>query len=109
MRTPKWSSAAVAISTMASESTSRSSMKLLVGVTSPTGTPAISFTIVASPLRMSCWVMCGAPLRENGLWDADDLAGEGETRAECEQQSGLAASYLTGRDKTRKRERYRRG
>ena len=45
--------AATAISTIDSESMSRSSTKLLLGVTSSAGTPAISSTISPSPARIS--------------------------------------------------------
>src|SRR5881409_2400497 len=46
---------------MDSESMSRSSTKLLLGVTSSAGTPAISSTISPSPARISCSFMPLAP------------------------------------------------
>ena len=55
--TPNLSCAATAISTIDSESMSRSSTKLLLGVTSSAGTPAISSTISPSPARISWSVM----------------------------------------------------
>src|SRR4029077_4948490 len=62
--TPNLSWAATAISTIDSESMSRSSTKLLVGVTSSAGTPAISSMISPRPCRISCSVMLIAPCRE---------------------------------------------
>src|SRR3954447_6829113 len=107
MRTPKWSSAAVAISTIESESTSRSSMNDLGGVTSPTGTPAISFTIWARPARMSCSVMVlfsldGAEPYGSGVSrNADDWAGIGEPCSEREQHHGVATGEIPGCDEPR--------
>src|SRR3954463_3651538 len=107
MRMPNLSSAAVAISTIDSESTSRSSRKVFSGVTSPTGTPAISFTIWASSARISCCDMRSPCSVLRGSGDADDLSGVGETGAEGEEQGETAAFHLAGADQARQREWHR--
>src|SRR6266704_760708 len=55
---------------MDSESMSRSSTKLLLGVTSSAGTPAISSTISPSPARISCSFMPLAPCLMCSYWSA---------------------------------------
>src|SRR6478736_536322 len=97
------------ISTIESESTSRSSVNDLSSWTSPAGTPATSLTISARPARTSSVVgMDGAPCRceKCGLqgirggvaasWQDDHLSGEDQSGAEPDDQAGLAAVRLAG-------------
>src|SRR3954468_7041419 len=63
MRTPKRSSAATTISTIESESTSRSPMNPFSGWTVLAGMPAISSTIVARSVWMSVLVAMAELLR----------------------------------------------
>src|SRR5690348_7621152 len=101
--TPNFSSAAIATSTIDSESTSRSSTKLLSSVTSSGCTSATSLRIVARPDRMSSsFAMClpfgvlpvddgvverrPGGRRENESGGEHDLRRVGETGTEPEQQ-----------------------
>src|SRR6202041_1931363 len=77
--TPNLSWAATAISTMDSESMSRSSTKLLLGVTSSAGTPAISSTISPIPARISCSFMPVAPCLKCSYWSAAPRRGGGSS------------------------------
>src|SRR5688500_9199744 len=118
MATPNLSSTAVAISTIDSESTSRSSVNDFSGVASAGVTPATSSRISARPVWMSSRLTRG-PLSRVGRWDTtgvppmsgtvgpgpgggeassrqdDDLAGEGEAGAVAEQQGDVAGLGLT--------------
>src|SRR5450755_3714415 len=119
MRTPNFSSAATTTSTIDSESTSRSSVKLLSSWTSAAGMPATSFTISARPARISCSdrAMSVAPY---GGWreytgriaegtcsrsgNLDDLSSVGEAGAESDKQGGLAADQFAAFAQRRQRE-----
>src|ERR1700761_5091291 len=109
--TPNLSWAATAISTMDSESMSRSSTKLFSGVTSSAGTPAISSTISPRPCRIS-WSLSAicllSPIKVVGSAAAartrwaearsgyrDHLRGVAHARAEAHQQHRTAGSQLT--------------
>src|SRR4051794_21594565 len=125
MATPNLSSTAVAISTIDSESTSRSSVKDFSGVASAGVTPATSSRISASPAWIS-WVLAnvGSSLSQGGgvpggpppssgtgvpavggLRQAQDLAGEGEPRAVAEHQRQVARLRLTRLEQRGQRER----
>src|SRR5579859_656938 len=112
--TPNLSCAATAISTIDSESMSRSSTKLLSGVTSSAGTPATSSMISPRPVWISCSVMAmslsspslmdwwkapgahrGARARSGYL---DHLRRVADARAEAEQQHRVAGGDLTALD-----------
>src|SRR5919107_791224 len=120
MATPNLSSTAVAISTIDSESTSRSSVKDFSGDTSAGATPATSSRISATPVWISGVLLTGGPLskamlragsarrvvrdvRPGGLGGAversgqpEHLAGDGQPRAVAEHQREVAALGLTG-------------
>src|SRR5689334_7323581 len=124
--TPNLSWAATAISTIDSESMSRSSTKLLSGVTSSAGTPATSSMISPRPVRISSSVIAmgcvvsfvlvvvgaragwhpGARVR---LGYRDHLRGIADARPEAEQQDGVAGFDLAALDHAGQRERDRRG
>src|SRR5262249_34837233 len=124
--TPNLSWAATAISTIDSESMSRSSTKLLSGVTSSAGTPATSSMISPRPvwisvslIAMGCvsfvsyfWVG-PAPDGCPGTWARsgylDHLSGVADARAETQQQDRVAGGDLTALDHAGQRERDRRG
>src|SRR5262245_25462798 len=99
MRTENFSSAATTTSTIDSESTSRSSVNDFSSWTSPAGMPVTSLTISASSVRISSVVaISGLPLVTGtagvgceSSGDADHLGGEGEPRAEGDQQCQVAA------------------
>src|SRR5215472_5395175 len=111
--TPNLSWAATAISTMDSESISRSSTKLLSGVTWSAGTPATSSMISPRPLRISSWVMAiclsspssvvvgpaqRAPAPGPRLRNRDHLGGITDPGPETEQQNGFARADLASLD-----------
>src|SRR5450755_1306386 len=127
--TPNLSCAATAISTMDSESMSRSSTKFLSGVTSSAGTPAISSMISDRPVRISCSVsaiclltpclagvslyclvigLCGQGGRAR-LGYRDHLRGIAHAGAEAQQQHGHAGVQLTAFCHPRQGQRDRRG
>src|SRR5262249_26384640 len=119
--TPNLSWAATAISTIDSESMSRSSTKLLSGVTSSAGTPATSSMISPRPvwisvslIAMGCvsfvsyfWVG-PAPDGCPGTWARsgylDHLSGVADARAEAQQQDRVAGGDLTALDHAGQRE-----
>src|SRR2546430_6889613 len=122
--TPNLSCAATAISTIDSESMSRSSTKLLSGVTSSAGTPATSSMISPRPVWISSAVIAmgcafpslssGSGLRRDGCPGAwarsgylDHLAGVADARPEAEQQDRVARGQLAALDHAGQRERYR--
>src|ERR1700751_174021 len=126
--TPNLSCAATAISTIDSESMSRSSTKLLAGVTSSAGTPAISSTISPIPARISCSFMPLAPCLECSYWSAaprcprrprhgrlgwarlgyrDHLRCVAHPRAEPEQQGGRPRFELAAPNHPRQGQRDR--
>src|SRR5215469_5836195 len=129
--TPNLSWAATAISTIDSESMSRSSTKLLSGVTSSAGTPATSSTISPRPvwissavIAMGCvfsfviWVgsaVIGLGLRRDGCpapgpsGYLDHLRGVADARAEAQQQHRVAGGDLAALDHPGQREGDRRG
>src|ERR1700742_461278 len=128
--TPNLSCAATAISTMDSESMSRSSTKLFSGVTSSAGTPAISSTISPRPWRISCSLSAICLLSPIGsfvllrgfavrlprwagarLGYRDHLRGVAHARAESHQQHRAAGRQLTafGHPGQRQWDRRRRG
>src|SRR3712207_912436 len=112
MATPNLSSTAVAISTIDSESTSRSPAKDFSGVASAGGTPATSSRISARPDWMSSRLTLGSSLsgdlhegggvrrrpgrssRGLGSRQAEHLAGEGEPGAVAEHQRQVAGPGL---------------
>src|SRR5215470_16108558 len=126
--TPNLSGAATAISTIDSESMSRSSTKLLSGVTSSAGTPATSSMISPRPVWISVSVIAmgcafsfvfvflrwacagtggpGARARSGYL---DHLRGVADARAEAQQQDRVAGGDIAALDHARQRERDRRG
>src|SRR5215469_8687227 len=119
--TPNLSCAATAISTIDSESMSRSSTNVLSGVTWSAGTPATSSMISPRPVRISCSVMaiglCSPLKRYLRWWTApmgrgsgyrDDLRRVAHARAEPDQQRVLTRRYLAALDHPRQRQRYRR-
>src|SRR4028118_2143993 len=123
MATPNLSSTAVAISTIDSESTSRSSVNDFSGVASAGATPATSSRISATPAWMSSLtrgsslsVVAGGARRRSrwsgGLWgssgERDDLAGEGQPRAVAEEEGEVAAPGLAGLHQRGQRQRDRR-
>src|SRR5215475_13833137 len=122
--TPNLSWAATAISTIDSESMSRSSTKLLSGVTSSAGTPATSSMISPRPvwissavIAMGCafsfviWVVACAGTGVPAPWARsgylDHLAGVADASPEAEQQDRVARGQLTALDHAGQRERYR--
>src|SRR5215475_7542831 len=125
--TPNLSWAATAISTIDSESMSRSSTKLLSGVTSSAGTPATSSMISPRPVWMSVsliamgcvsfvsyfWVGPAPGGVAPGTWARsgylDHLSGVADARAEAQQQDRVAGGDLTALDHAGQRERDRRG
>src|ERR1700712_4001324 len=115
MATPNLSSTAVAISTIDSESTSRSSVNDFSGVASAGVTPATSSRISARPAWMSAVLgtrgpLCGdgdagsgvvvrdgCPGRSGGCsGQPEHLTGEGEPGAVAEHQGEVAGLRLTG-------------
>src|SRR3954454_12411480 len=133
MATPNLSSTAVAISTIDSESTSRSSVKDFSGVASAGVTPATSSRISPSPAWIS-WVlatrgplsrMVAAPSAvppssgdrvsrtdcKGGTWlgKSQNLPGEGEPGAVAEHQREVAGLGLAGLEQLGERQRDRRG
>src|SRR5260370_22499398 len=122
--TPNLSGDATVISTIDSESMSRSSAKLLSGVTSSAGTPATSSMISPRPVWISCSVIAmgcvfsfvsvfwPAPGRP-GAWARsgyrDHLRGVPDACAEAQQQDRVAGSDLAALDHAGQRERDRRG
>src|SRR6516162_1802983 len=127
MSTPNLSWAATAISTIDSESMSRSSTKLLSGVTSSAGTPATSSMISPRPVWISVSVIAmgyvfsfifvfwvgPAPglVPRAGAWSGylDHLRGVADARAEAQQQDRVAGGNVTALDHAGQRERDRRG
>src|SRR5689334_12631075 len=111
--TPNFSSAAIATSTIDSESTSRSSTKLFSSLTSDGETSATSSRMVASPSRTSSvlatWFSFLVGFLRWSSGSQDDLAGVRQTRAEAEQQRRRARGHLALLDETRQRERNGRG
>src|SRR3712207_758887 len=122
MATPNLSSTAVAISTIDSESTSRSSVNDFSGVASAGATPATPSRVSARPgwvssltrgplSRVGAGGPAVGPLWPGGLWcrsgQDDDLAGEGETGAVPEEQGEVTALGLTGLQQRRQRQRDR--
>src|SRR6266516_3520704 len=121
--TPNLSWAATAISTMDSESMSRSSTKLLSGVTWSAGTPATSSMISPRPVRISSWVMAmclsspssrwsagdGPPAPGPWLGDRDHLGGVADARPETQQQNGFAGADLAALRHPGQGQRDRRG
>src|SRR5580700_2306609 len=107
--TPNLSCAATAISTIDSESMSRSSTNVFSGVTWSAGTPATSSTISPSPVRISWSVMAMGralsfvlgiePFRPRlpGPWSRylDHLAGVADASTESEQQHRGAGCELS--------------
>src|SRR5699024_1989818 len=104
MRTSNFSSARVTIVIIDSESMSRSSVKDLSSWTASVGRPVSSFTISASPARMSSLLAMGAPFlrwlvllvvdgRLSGVpsGEDDDLACVGQSGAEPDLQGDGAA------------------
>src|SRR5215210_8031567 len=93
------------ISTMDSESTSRSSVNDLSSWTSSVGTPATSLTISARSVRTSS-VVGNAVLLNVGVfgqrgcvpssWQHDYLSGVDQTGAEADDQTGVARFGLSG-------------
>src|SRR5262249_16890275 len=128
MSTPNLSWAATAISTIDSESMSRSSTKLFSGVTSSAGTPATSSMISPRPVWISVsviaigcvfsfvlvflglslgWDGCpGARARSGNL---DHLRGVTDARAEAQQQDRVAGGDIAALDHAGQRQRYRPG
>src|SRR6516164_987113 len=125
--TPNLSWAATAISTIDSESMSRSSTKLLSGVTSSAGTPATSSMISPRPVWISVSViamgsvfsfvfvfsvvpgpgrMPRCPGRSGNL---DHLRGVADARAEAQQQDRVAGGDIAALDHAGQRERDRCG
>src|SRR5689334_9224157 len=116
--TPNLSSTAVAISTIDSESTSRSSVNDFSGVASAGVTPATSSRISARPDWIS-WVLAtrgplsrgavdgpGRASRGSGGSGQDEhLAGEGQPGAVAEHQGQVAALRLAGLQQRGERER----
>src|SRR6185369_2704269 len=121
--TPNLSCAATAISTMDSESMSRSSTKLLSGVTWSAGTPATSSMISPRPVRISVSFMamclsspssgCVGPGRSvparARLGNRDHLGGVADARPEAQQQNGFTGADLTALDHAGQGQRDRRG
>src|SRR5579863_4754068 len=122
--TPNLSWAATAISTIDSESMSRSSTKLLSGVTSSAGTPATSSMISARPVWISSSViaMDASSPSLSGLYPApgqepgararsgylDHLRRVADACAEAQQQHRIARGQLAALDHPGQREWYRR-
>src|SRR5215210_8031833 len=128
MATPNLSSTAVAISTIDSESTSRSSVKDFSGVASAGVTPATSSRISARPDWMSSRLtlgssLCGGRLDNNrypptagtgvpglgGSRQDDDLSRECQACAVAEQERDVAALGLAGLQQRGQRQRHGRG
>src|SRR6266480_577713 len=122
--TPNLSCAATAISTMDSESISRSSTKLLSGVTWSAGTPATSSMISPRPVRISAsfMAMCLSSPSSGCAWprdpcpgagarlgNCDHLGGVADTCPETQQQNGLSGADLTALDHAGQGQRDRRG
>src|SRR4051812_9604150 len=133
MATPNLSSTAVAISTIDSESTSRSSVNDFSGVASAGVTPATSSRISARPDWIS-WVLTRGPLSRmqlcggaelpptsgtwcpgvlgercrsgSGSWQPQHLAGEGEAGAVAEHQGQVAGLGFTRLQQRGQRERH---
>src|SRR6188472_1921346 len=110
------------ISTIDSESTSRSSVNDLSSWTSSVGTPATSLTMSARSARTSSvvgiglrapwgWTVDGPEVVSPGIcgwersWQHDHLTGIHQARAEADDQAGLAAASLTGGQQSVDRER----
>src|SRR5215213_2831899 len=128
MATPNLSSTAVAISTIDSESTSRSSVNDFSGVASAGVTPATSSRISARPDWIS-WVLLtrrvlslgwgGMNPPSSGTWCPGDqgwcswqdehLAGEGQPGAVAEDEREVAGPGLTGLHERGERQRDRGG
>src|SRR5919107_1447414 len=124
MATPNLSSTAVAISTIDSESTSRSSVNDFSGVASAGATPATSSRISARPAWMSSLtrgsslsVVTGGA-RRRARWirglgcrsgQDEHLAGEGEAGAVAEDEREVAAPGLAGLHQRGERQRDRGG
>src|SRR3954467_3873183 len=130
MATPNLSSTAVAISTIDSESTSRSSVNDFSGVASAGVTPATSSRISPRPAWMSAVLGTRGPLYELGdagpgavrrrrpgrvsrqMWGSgqpEHLAGEGEPRAVAEHQGQVTGLGLAGLQQRGERQRDRGG
>src|SRR4051794_39811741 len=127
MATPNLSSTAVAISTIDSESTSRSSVKDFSGVASAGVTPATSSRISARPDWMSSRLTLGSSLfgdlHEGGRSadcrdgcpgaqnsrQAQNLPGEGQPGAVAEHQREVAGLGLARLQQRAERERDRGG
>src|SRR3954462_8702157 len=133
MATPNLSSTAVAISTIDSEPTSRSSVNDFSGVASAGVTPATSSRISARPDWIS-WVLTRGPLSRmqlcggaelpptsgtwcpgvlgercrsgSGSWQPQHLAGEGEAGAVAEHQGQVAGLGFTRLQQRGQRERH---
>src|SRR5690349_20905640 len=127
MSTPNLSWAATAISTIDRESMSRSSTKLLSGVTSSAGTPATSSMISPRPVWISVSVIAmgyvfsfvfvflfgpgagtGAPAPGRSGY-LDHLRGVADARAEAQQQDRVTGRDIAALDHAGQRERDRRG
>src|SRR5689334_9163987 len=129
MATPNLSSTAVAISTIDSESTSRSSVKDFSGVASAGVTPATSSRISPSPAWIS-WVLAtrgplsrkvaaprwrrrrpgtGVPADDRISGKSQNLPGEGEPGAEAEHQREVAGPGLARLQQRGQRQRDRGG
>src|SRR5215813_12206895 len=87
---------------MDSESMSRSSTKLLLGVTSAAGTPAISSTISPSPARISCSFMPLAPCLEYSYWSAVPGGPRRPQAAQAARHGRLGWARLGYRDHLRR-------
>src|SRR5262252_727926 len=127
MSTPNLSWAATAISTIDSESMSKSSTKLFSGVTSSAGTPATSSMISPRPvwisvsvIAMGCvfsfvlvfWIGPGpgrVPCARARSGYLDHLCGVADARAEAQQQDRVAGGDIAALDHAGQRERDRRG
>ena len=118
--TPNLSSACTAISTMDSESMSRSSTKDLSAVTSAVSMPATSSTISARPAedlgrcRPRWFLLLVGVLVWHGrivTGQDDDLARVGQARAEADEQHDVAGAHPARRPHVvqRHRDRRRRG
>src|SRR5437899_620442 len=110
---------------MDSESMSRSSTKLLSGVTSSAGTPATSSMISPRPAWISSLVIAMRCVFSFAHWAADapgarrgararsgyldHLRGVADARPEAEQQDRVTGADLAALDHAGERERYRRG
>src|SRR3954453_20059650 len=130
MATPNLSSTAVAISTIDSESTSRSSVNDFSGVASAGVTPATSSRISARPAWISAVLGTlgplsrmvtpgrGGPSPSSGTGvpavcgrsgEPEHLAGEGEPRAVAEHQRQVTGLGLAGLQQRGERQRDRGG